>query len=332
MENELISVIVPVYNVEKYLDRCISSIVDQTYSDLEILLIDDGSTDRSGGICDAWMQKDKRIRVIHKKNGGGVSAARNTGIEQARGAFLGFIDSDDYIAPDMYEYLYSHQVPGGIASCGFIEVDERNRKRRKPEEKHFLAGGTYSSEDISEIYMQQEWDCSFRRTPLQLGSYVWNKLYDRKIFESLRFPDGRKYEDISVTLPSFHQAKAVRVLPECKYYYVQRDGSIVHRKGIVNLDFLQARKQMLQQAQDYQLKKETRMKAEMLLVRAFYNVYRDVLRLPAAEAKEYQAIAETCKNMVHSEMFKCTPFSFKRRFWLKIWTAPLYQFLWKWKR
>lgn len=187
--------------------------------------------------------------------GGGVSAARNTGIEQARGAFLGFIDSDDYIAPDMYEYLYSHQVPGGIASCGFIEVDERNRKRRKPEEKHFLAGGTYSSEDISEIYMQQEWDCSFRRTPLQLGSYVWNKLYDRKIFESLRFPDGRKYEDISVTLPSFHQAKAVRVLPECKYYYVQRDGSIVHRKGIVNLDFLQARKQMLQQAQDYQLKK-----------------------------------------------------------------------------
>ncbi len=88
MENELISVIVPVYNVEKYLDRCISSIVDQTYSDLEILLIDDGSTDRSGVICDAWMQKDKRIRVIHKKNGGGVSAARNTGIELARGAFM----------------------------------------------------------------------------------------------------------------------------------------------------------------------------------------------------------------------------------------------------
>ena len=88
MENELISVIVPVYNVEKYLDRCISSIVDQTYSDLEILLIDDGSTDRSGVICDAWMQKDKRIRVIHKKNGGGgVSAARNQGREQARGAF-----------------------------------------------------------------------------------------------------------------------------------------------------------------------------------------------------------------------------------------------------
>lgn len=160
MEEELISVIVPVYNVESYLDRCISSIVQQTYQNLEIILVDDGSTDRSGAICDAWQQKDKRIRVIHKKNGG-VSSSRNTGMEQAQGRFWGFVDSDDYIAPDMYEYLYNHRVDGGVCACGFIEVEERQRKK-KANRRHVMAEETYHFETAAHLYIKDEWAQDFR--------------------------------------------------------------------------------------------------------------------------------------------------------------------------
>ena len=101
---DLISVIVPVYKVEPYLDKCVRSIVDQTYQNLEIILVDDGSPDRCGEICDAWAAKDSRIRVIHKENGG-LSDARNAGMAVATGKYMGFVDSDDYIAPDMYRLL-----------------------------------------------------------------------------------------------------------------------------------------------------------------------------------------------------------------------------------
>ena len=102
VSEELISVIVPVYKVEKYLDRCVESIVGQTYENLEIILVDDGSPDSCGDMCDAWAQRDSRVKVVHKKNGG-LSDARNAGVEASTGAWIGFSDSDDYIAPDMYE-------------------------------------------------------------------------------------------------------------------------------------------------------------------------------------------------------------------------------------
>ena len=142
MKKELISVIVPVYKVEKYLDRCVASIVNQTYHNLEIILVDDGPPDRCGEMCDVWAQKDDRSRVIHKPNGG-LSDARNAGIEQAQGRFLGFVDSDDYITSDMYEYLYAHRVNGGICSCGYIEVDESARKNKKEDKKHFPIANEY---------------------------------------------------------------------------------------------------------------------------------------------------------------------------------------------
>ena len=104
-ENEIISVIIPIYNVEKYLDKCIRSVVEQTYKNLEIILVDDGSPDQCGTICDKWAEKDKRIRVIHKTNGG-LSDARNAGLDAAAGAFIGFVDSDDYIHTQMYQRLY----------------------------------------------------------------------------------------------------------------------------------------------------------------------------------------------------------------------------------
>lgn len=118
---EMISVIVPVYNMEKYLDRCVESIVNQTYTNLEIFLVDDGSTDRSGEICDQWENKDSRIVSIHKKNGG-LSDARNYGIISSHGEYISFIDSDDYIAPDFMEHLYNNRAEKGITICGYTQV------------------------------------------------------------------------------------------------------------------------------------------------------------------------------------------------------------------
>lgn len=108
-ETEAISVIIPVYNVEKYLEKCIRSVVEQTYINLEIILVDDGSTDQSGSICDKWLEKDERIRVIHKVNGG-LSDARNAGLNAASGVYIGFVDSDDYIHPEMYQRLYENRL------------------------------------------------------------------------------------------------------------------------------------------------------------------------------------------------------------------------------
>ena len=117
MDGQLISIIVACYNVEKYLDRCIDSIVRQSYSNLEIILVDDGSTDKTGEICDKWVKKDARVKVLHRKNGG-PSDARNAGIRGSKGKWLGFVDGDDYILPAMYSELYAHRVEGGIAVCG----------------------------------------------------------------------------------------------------------------------------------------------------------------------------------------------------------------------
>lgn len=167
---------------------------------------------------------------------------------------------------------------------------------------------------------------------LHLGSYAWNKLYDRRVFDQVRFPDGKKYEDMYIILQLLHNATSFRTLPECKYYYVQREGSIVHEIGTVNLDFLAARKKQLEKAKSISLDEENLKLLEMLVVKAYYNVYRDILRLPASKAASYHDMAQTCKDIVHSEMFKGTPFSFKRRFWMKIWTAPFYRLFWKWKR
>ena len=122
MNEQLISIIVAVYNVEKYLNKCVESIINQTYRELEIILVDDGSKDNSGKMCDEWANKDSRIHVIHKPNGG-LSDARNYGLEVAQGRWIGFMDGDDYIKPDMYERLFDNRVENGMTVCGYYIVE-----------------------------------------------------------------------------------------------------------------------------------------------------------------------------------------------------------------
>ena len=211
----LISVIVPVYNVEKYLARCIDSIIAQTYKNLEIILVDDGSADTSGAICDEYAHTDSRIRVFHKENGG-LSDARNFGIAESHGEYLGFVDSDDYIATDMYELLYSLvcEYNVSMAACDVCDVDDGK-------EPHLISKGDgilcVGREEAMRIVLDGRINYA----------YAWNKLYKRELFDTIRYPVGKYIEDFFVILPLIEKAGNVAFCPEQKYYYVHRENSIM---------------------------------------------------------------------------------------------------------
>lgn len=220
MQTELISVIVPVYNVEPYLHRCVDSILRQTYRNLEVLLVDDGSTDSSGNICEEYARQDPRVTVLHQKNGG-QSAARNTGIERAKGACLAFVDSDDFIDSRMLETLY-RDLNEQDADVAVIRV--------KPFEKE---------EELRAAEIIGTADCISGRDAIrstlvsdEIGDFPVNKLYRRKLFQGIRYPLGRLMEDQGTTYRIFLQCKKVAYHPVQMYYYYQRPDSTVHHRGL----------------------------------------------------------------------------------------------------
>ncbi len=210
-----ISVIIPVYKVEKYLDRCIESVVNQTYTNLEIILVDDGSPDRSGEICDAWAHRDKRIRVIHQKNGG-LSAARNAGLDIACGDYIGFVDSDDYIHQDMYLSMYQKAIScrSDIVVCGFERVDEKGNS---------ISGAGFSPNSESQ----------FSTISTRIMCVVWNKLYRGELFDCLRFPVGKVYEDVFVMPRLLQTSRNTNVIRESLYFYRQSADSITRSGNTV---------------------------------------------------------------------------------------------------
>ena len=212
----LISVIVPVYRVEDYLDHCIRSIVEQTYSNLEILLVDDGSPDRSGEICDRWAQRDSRIRVIHQRNAG-AGAARNTALDVAKGEIIAFVDSDDYLHPTLYAHLFSLMARGAdIAECeiGITEADDLMMDDGAG--ANILTCGT---EEALRLHIQDE---IFRQTPP-------NKLYRRNCVDDIRFPVGNLIDDEFFTYKVLGNAKKLAHSSACMYAYRQQSGSAMHR-------------------------------------------------------------------------------------------------------
>ena len=210
-----ISIVVPIYNVEKYLRKCIESILKQTYYNLEIILVDDGSTDSSGEICDEYKNKDSRIIVIHQKNKG-MSSARNSGIKCATGKYIGFIDSDDYIEKDMYEILLKNIIDysADIAICGFAFVENN-----KVVPKEFTG-------DINVLDRQTALEELIKDRKIQ--SYVWNKLYKREIWNNITFKSGVAFEDLDIMYKLFKKAKKIAIVDSLKYFYVQRSNSIMH--------------------------------------------------------------------------------------------------------
>ncbi|MBQ8813397.1 MAG: glycosyltransferase [Lachnospiraceae bacterium] len=214
----LISVIVPVFRVEAYLDKCISSIVDQTYSNLEIILVDDGSPDRSGKICDAWAVKDRRIGVIHQENAGS-GAARNAALKVAKGDLIAFVDSDDYLASDTFEHLYGLVAQGAdIAECGHVEVFDDN------------ASFDFGDVDVRS-YMGWEAMAEHIRDRI-FRQLIWNKLYRREIVGDIRFPIGKKIDDEFFTYQVLGNAKTLIRSEKICYAYRQQESSVMHSMGV----------------------------------------------------------------------------------------------------
>lgn len=220
--NNLISIIVPVYNVDKYLDRCINSILKQTYSNLEVLLIDDGSTDNSRLICDKYASEFNNVRVYHKKNGG-ISSARNYGLERIsdKANYVAFVDADDFLHPQMYEILYDNLIKYecDIAICNI-------------EKTYSTKVNEYISEKIAilnrEEYLQNYFDDFYR------SNVVWNKLYKRKCIEKLKFEEGKIYEDIFYSPQVICNTNKIVINESKLYYYYQRQGSILHGAPNIN--------------------------------------------------------------------------------------------------
>ena len=261
-----ISVIVPVYGVEKYLPACIESILSQTFTDFELILVDDGSPDRCPAICDEAAERDVRVRVIHQANQG-LSAARNAGIEAARGEWLVFVDSDDYIAPHFCEKLYqtAQRTDADCAICSVQNVDESG----KPIDSALMRVA-------DEVKTGQEVLRKIGRDDVTPYLTAWNKLYRRKLFNTLRYPAGRQNEDVFVFAELFCQVQRAACVAEPLYFYRKRIGSIMNSAVTLrNLDEMWAYVncfEHLQQDDEESILKETEKRIFAKLTGVYYRV------------------------------------------------------------
>ena len=280
MKQSLISVIVPVYNVKEYLNTCVESILNQTYENLEVILVDDGSTDGSGEVCDSYAKTDTRVQVLHTKNGG-PAAARNRGIEVSKGEYLTFIDSDDSMEPELIETLYLAQKKSGanLVSCRWRNVYEDGRIERS-------SGQINGSVTVGK-------EEALRRMLYQIDTdvCVWAKLYQRDLFKRLRFEEGKIYEDFAIMFPILEQTKKVTFLGYDGYCYLQRSAGTMrqsfHRKKMALIDYAEVMYRHISTV--YPKLAEA---AAYRAVRADFNIYLQIPR--TAEYKEERKRVENC--------------------------------------
>ncbi len=234
MENKpLISVIIPVYKVEGYLDRCLQSVTGQTYENLEILLVDDGSPDRSGAICDEWAARDSRIKVFHVPNGG-AGKARNLALDAARGEFVALVDSDDYLHPNMYMHLYSlMQDDVDIAEC---ESEQTRSDDISMEDGRNAAVDFFSATQAMKLHIRDELFCQV----------IWNKLYRRSVVADVRFPERKLIDDEFWTFRVLGNARELAHSSARMYAYRQQPESVMHKPfSLRRLQGLEAKAQRL---------------------------------------------------------------------------------------
>ena len=291
----MITVIVPVYNTEAYLGQCVDSLLHQSYSDLEILLVDDGSTDGSGELCERFALKDSRVRVIHQVNGG-LSATRNVGLNVVRSPYIGFVDSDDWIHPEMYASLYRDILTyqAQMAVCGIRRVF-RNEYPQK------MLFGNHPPQVLSG---RQALENLLVSAPTG-GHTAWNRLYDiRCFYPHIRFPVGRLYEDAFTTYKLLYACKTVTYRPDALYYYRQRVGSITMRTfDTRSMDKLLAAEEILTfveancpelvtQAESFKIVSAMRLIVDLLLEKPLshrleYEQIYDILNEPMCRSNPY---------------------------------------------
>ncbi|MBR2403924.1 MAG: glycosyltransferase [Lachnospiraceae bacterium] len=233
MERDLISVVVPIYNVEMYIRKSVESILNQTYQNLEIILVDDGATDSCPFICDEYAAKDSRVKVIHKKNGG-LSDARNVGVEVATGSFIGFVDSDDFLKPDMYEKMHQRLIDTGadIVVCNYecVKVDGT-----PIEERNLHMSVT------DEVLTPHEAIRHLCGAHYEYWVTAWNRLYKAEVAKTIVFPKGKIHEDEYTAHMFYDSAEKIAGISEPLYQYVIRENSIMTRKySVRNLAYVEA--------------------------------------------------------------------------------------------
>lgn len=220
-----VSIIVPIYNVEKYIHKCINSLINQTYKNLEIILVDDGSPDNCGYICDEYARRDSRIKVIHKKNGG-LSNARNKGVEIATGDYVMYLDSDDYLELTACEEL------NNIIQKTQADIVCFNLKKVNEDGKTIITSGIYNQGNTKELkemtYQEAMIDNLYRRN---IRYEAGSKIYKREIVEKVQFPEGMLAEDFATFYKFLYKANKIIFYSRCLYNYVQRNGSIMKEKS-----------------------------------------------------------------------------------------------------
>lgn len=306
MKKPLISVIVPVYKVEKYLDRCVESIVGQTYSNLEIILVDDGSPDHCPAMCDAWTEKDSRIKVVHKKNGG-LSDARNAGTEVSNGDLIGFVDSDDWIAPDMYQCLYETMKAenSDIAACGVEMVWEDETASRMLTKS---GNCVLSKAEAMRALIEESW----------IKQPVWYKLYKADKIRHIPFPVGKYHEDVFWSYQVIGVAERVSVIDHVGYHYWQRSGSIMGEAySLKRLDAIEA----MEHRQDY-LEKNFSNLATMARCSLWFScMYHGQKILYEIQKKDQGNAMEYLSGVIRRHPFlsnSLNELGWKERIWLSI--------------
>lgn len=293
MQNEMISVIVPVYNIEPYIEKCIKSILFQTYDNLEIIVVNDGSTDNSFDLCCKLAMNDPRIRVINQKNAG-LSEARNAGLRIARGKYIAFVDGDDYIDEQMYEKLFERLIEdqSDLALCNVRYVDEKGQGWDK-------CGFRFDLRD--EILCEDEFWKGYYGS-LHIPYVVsWNKLYKREVFNDIAFNKGKIHEDEFILHKIISQCGKISVIREPFYNYVQRSG------GIMNSPY---RVQRLQVVEAYNLRLQYFVQKEI----NFINPTMLRILTSLLDAKENLDFSAKANSKQYNEMVKIYKKNFRQYF------------------
>lgn len=302
-----ISVVVPIYNVEQYLDKCVESLVNQTYKNLEIILVDDGSRDNSGKIADEWATKDNRIKVIHKKNGG-LSDARNAGIKIATGEYIGFVDSDDWINYKMYEILMNNlgKYNADISVCAIKKVYEEEVVN----ENQILNKNIwmFTAEKALENLIDEG----------ILKQTVWNKLYKREIIDDIYFEFGKIHEDEFWTYQIFGRCKSIVYTDDQLYYYLQRSGSIMNKPfSLQRLDGLEARNNRLKYIKEKFPKLQLQAKRSLF----FSCLYQYQSMINSSKVENKELCLQRIKIYLYCVNFKINEkkkLSLKERVWINL--------------
>ncbi len=306
-EKALISIVVPVYNVEMYLSECIDSLRAQTYEDIEILLIDDGSSDRSGAICDSYAERDERIRVFHAENQG-VSAARNRGIEEATGEYVVFVDSDDKIHPQLLECYIKWEDPDYVLLCGMAETEDELKGLQVEKLDQKIC--RYNLEHFADFYAKN------------LANQPWNKWYRTAVLKEyqIRFPlDKNMGEDLLFNLDYLRHAPSQYKMLDLPFYYYRRDrdGSLTaaYRKDLFQIqqELADAVEQFMKDMQVWNLENQ----------RIHYGLYWDRLYMTAAMCRSYEKEHEDSREL---KQILNDPV------WKKVWIECRKRKLCTWKR